>query len=217
MCLGLNQQQTQNPESGIDPLEEYGLNLTAMAKTGKIDPVIGREDEIRRIIQILSRRKKNNPVLIGEPGTGKTTVVEGLAKRIIEGDVPENIKGKQLIAMDLPAMVAGAMYKGQFEERLKNFIKAVKEKNGDIIVFIDEIHMIVGAGGQGQMDVANIIKPELAQGTLKVIGATPINDYQKYVEPDAALERRFQQVYIQEPSVEAVSYTHLTLPTNREV
>ena len=198
----MNQQQTQNPESGIDPLEEYGLNLTALAKAGKIDPVIGREDEIRRIIQILSRRKKNNPVLIGEPGTGKTTVVEGLAKRIIEGDVPENIKGKQLIAMDLPAMVAGAMYKGQFEERLKNFIKAVKEKNGDIIVFIDEIHMIVGAGGQGQMDVANIIKPDLAQGTLKVIGATTINEYQKYVEPDAALERRFQQVYIQEPSLE---------------
>ena len=198
----MNQQQTQNPESGIDPLEEYGLNLTALAKAGKIDPVIGREDEIRRIIQILSRRKKNNPVLIGEPGTGKTTVVEGLAKRIIEGDVPENIKGKQLIAMDLPAMVAGAMYKGQFEERLKNFIKAVKEKNGDIIVFIDEIHMIVGAGGQGQMDVANIIKPELAHGTLKVIGATTLNEYQKYVEPDAALERRFQQVYIQEPSLE---------------
>ena len=198
----MNQQPIQNPESGIDPLEEYGLNLTALAKAGKIDPVIGREDEIRRIIQILSRRKKNNPVLIGEPGTGKTTVVEGLAKRIIEGDVPENIKGKQLIAMDLPAMVAGAMYKGQFEERLKNFIKAVKEKNGDIIVFIDEIHMIVGAGGQGQMDVANIIKPELAQGTLKVIGATTLNEYQKYVEPDAALERRFQQVYIQEPSVE---------------
>ena len=198
----MNQQPIQNPESGIDPLEEYGLNLTALAKAGKIDPVIGREDEIRRIIQILSRRKKNNPVLIGEPGTGKTTVVEGLAKRIIEGDVPENIKAKQLIAMDLPAMVAGAMFKGQFEERLKNFIKAVKEKNGDIIVFIDEIHMIVGAGGQGQMDVANIIKPELAHGTLKVIGATTLNEYQKYVEPDAALERRFQQVYIQEPSVE---------------
>jgi len=198
----MNQQPIQNPESGIDPLEEYGLNLTALAKAGKIDPVIGREDEIRRIIQILSRRKKNNPVLIGEPGTGKTTVVEGLAKRIIEGDVPENIKGKQLIAMDLPAMVAGAMFKGQFEERLKNFIKAVKEKNGDIIVFIDEIHMIVGAGGQGQMDVANIIKPELAHGALKVIGATTLNEYQKYVEPDAALERRFQQVYIQEPSVE---------------
>ena len=197
----MNQENIQNPETGIDPLEQYGLNLTGLAIDGKIDPVIGREDEIRRIIQILSRRKKNNPVLIGEPGTGKTTVVEGLAKRIIEGDVPENIKGKQLVAMDLTAMVAGAMYKGQFEERLKNFIKAVKEKDGEIIVFIDEIHMIVGAGGQGQMDVANIIKPELAHGSLKVIGATTLNEYQKYVEPDAALERRFQQVFIQEPNV----------------
>ena len=198
----MNQQQTQNPDSGIDPLKEYGLSLTDLAKAGKIDPVIGREDEIRRIIQIISRRKKNNPVLIGEPGTGKTTVVEGLAKRIIEGDIPDNIKGKRLIAMDLPAMVAGAMYKGQFEERLKNFIQAVKDKDGEIIVFIDEIHMIVGAGGQGQLDVANIIKPELAHGTLKVIGATTLNEYQKYVEPDAALERRFQHVYIQEPSLE---------------
>ena len=197
----MNQENIQNPETGIDPLEQYGINLTGLAIDGKIDPVIGREDEIRRIIQILSRRKKNNPVLIGEPGTGKTTVVEGLAKRIIEGDVPENIKGKQLVAMDLTAMVAGAMYKGQFEERLKNFIKAVKEKDGEIMVFIDEIHMIVGAGGQGQMDVANIIKPELAHGSLKVIGATTLNEYQKYVEPDAALERRFQQVYIQEPNV----------------
>ncbi|HIN01817.1 MAG TPA: AAA family ATPase, partial [Candidatus Marinimicrobia bacterium] len=198
----MNQENIQNPETGINPLEEYGISLTNLAKDGKIDPVIGREDEIRRIVQILSRRKKNNPVLIGEPGTGKTTVVEGLAKRIIENDVPENIKGKQIITMDLAAMVAGAMYKGQFEERLKNFIKAVKEKDGEIIVFIDEIHMIVGAGGQGQMDVANIIKPELAHGTLKVIGATTLNEYQKYVEPDAALERRFQQVYIPEPSVE---------------
>ena len=198
----MNQDNIQNPETGINPLEEYGINLSHLAKDGKIDPVIGREDEIRRIVQILSRRKKNNPVLIGEPGTGKTTVVEGLAKRIIENDVPENIKGKEIITMDLAAMVAGAMYKGQFEERLKNFIKAVKEKEGEIIVFIDEIHMIVGAGGQGQMDVANIIKPELAHGTLKVIGATTLNEYQKYVEPDAALERRFQQVFIAEPSVE---------------
>jgi len=197
-----NQQMNPNPEAGINPLEKYGINLTELAKEGKIDPVIGCEDEIRRIIQILSRRKKNNPVLIGEPGTGKTTIVEGLAKRIVEGDVPENIKGKQLITMDLSAMVAGAMYKGQFEERLKNFVDAVKEQNGDIIIFIDEIHMIVGAGGQGQMDVANIIKPELARGTLKVIGATTLNEYQKYVEPDAALERRFQQVYIAEPNVE---------------
>ena len=197
-----NEQMNPNPEAGINPLEKYGINLTELSKEGKIDPVIGREDEIRRIVQILSRRKKNNPVLIGEPGTGKTTVVEGLAKRIVDGDIPENIKGKQIITMDLSAMVAGAMYKGQFEERLKNFIDAVKEQNGDIIVFIDEIHMIVGVGGQGQMDVANIIKPELAQGTLKVVGATTLNEYQKYVEPDAALERRFQQVYIAEPNVE---------------
>jgi len=197
-----NEQMNPNPEAGINPLEKYGINLTELSKEGKIDPVIGREDEIRRIVQILSRRKKNNPVLIGEPGTGKTTVVEGLAKRIVDGDVPENIKGKQIITMDLSSMVAGAMYKGQFEERLKNFIDAVKEQNGDIIVFIDEIHMIVGVGGQGQMDVANIIKPELAHGTLKVVGATTLNEYQKYVEPDAALERRFQQVYIAEPNVE---------------
>ena len=197
-----NEQMNPNPEAGINPLEKYGINLTELSKEGKIDPVIGCEDEIRRIVQILSRRKKNNPVLIGEPGTGKTTVVEGLAKRIVDGDVPENIKGKQIITMNLSAMVAGAMYKGQFEERLKNFIDAVKEQNGDIIVFIDEIHMIVGVGGQGQMDVANIIKPELAHGTLKVVGATTLNEYQKYVEPDAALERRFQQVYIAEPNVE---------------
>ena len=198
----MNQEMNPNPEAGVNPLEKYGINLTELAKEGKIDPVIGCEDEIRRIIQILSRRKKNNPVLIGEPGTGKTTIVEGLARRIVEGDVPENIKGKQLITMDLSAMVAGAMFKGQFEERLKNFVDAVKEQNGNIIIFIDEIHMIVGAGGQGQMDVANIIKPELAHGTLKVIGATTLNEYQKYVEPDAALERRFQQVYIAEPNVE---------------
>ena len=198
----VNQHTNPNPEEGIDPLKKYGINLTELAQKGKIDPVIGREDEIRRVIQILSRRKKNNPVLIGEPGTGKTTVIEGLAKRISERDVPENIKNKQIISLDLSAMVAGAMYKGQFEERLKNFIDAVKKEDGNIIVFIDEIHMIVGAGGQGQMDIANIIKPELAQGTLKVVGATTLNEYQKYVEKDAALERRFQQVMILEPNVE---------------
>ena len=208
--------QNINPEDGINPLEKYGINLTSLALEGKIDPVIGREDEIRRIVQILSRRKKNNPILIGEPGTGKTTVIEGLAKRIVEKDVPESILNKQIVSMDLSAMVAGAIYKGQFEERLKNFINAVKKENGNIIVFIDEIHMIVGAGGQGQMDIANIVKPELAAGTLKVVGATTLNEYQKYVEKDSALERRFQQVMILEPSIEdtvTVSYTHLTLPT----
>ena len=194
--------QNANPEQNINPLEEYGINLTHLAAKGKIDPVIGREDEIRRIVQILSRRKKNNPILIGEPGTGKTTVIEGLAKRIVEKDVPDSILDKQIVSMDLSAMVAGAIYKGQFEERLKNFINAVKKENGNIIVFIDEIHMIVGAGGQGQMDVANIVKPELAAGTLKVVGATTLNEYQKYVEKDSALERRFQQVIISEPCIE---------------
>ena len=195
--------QTMNPEQGVNALEKYGIDLTALAREGKIDPVIGREEEIRRIIQILSRRTKNNPVLIGEPGTGKTTVVEGLAKRIVEGDVPENIKNKRLIALDLSAMVAGAMYRGQFEERLKNFIKQVVESDGEVIVFIDELHMIVGSGNvEGQMDVSNMIKPELARGRMKVVGATTLNEYQKYIEKDAALERRFQQVYIAEPNVE---------------
>ena len=199
----MNQAQQMNPEQGINAIEKYGINLTQLAKDGKIDPVIGREDEIRRIVQILSRRTKNNPVLIGEPGTGKTTVVEGLAKRIIEGDVPENIKNKELVTLDLSAMVAGAMYRGQFEERLKNFVKQVVDANGNIIVFIDELHMIVGAGGaEGQMDVSNMIKPELARGRMKVVGATTLGEYQKYIEKDAALERRFQQVYIGEPSIE---------------
>ena len=199
----MNQAQQMNPEQGINAIEKYGINLTQLAKEGKIDPVIGREDEIRRIVQILSRRTKNNPVLIGEPGTGKTTVVEGLAKRIIEGDVPENIKNKELVTLDLSAMVAGAMYRGQFEERLKNFVKQVVDANGNIIVFIDELHMIVGAGGaEGQMDVSNMIKPELARGRMKVVGATTLGEYQKYIEKDAALERRFQQVYIGEPSIE---------------
>ena len=199
----MNKEQQINPEQGINPLEAYGVNLTELAKEGNIDPVIGREDEIRRMVQILSRRNKNNPVLIGEPGTGKTTVVEGLAKRIIEGDIPENIKNKQIIALDLSAMVAGAMYRVQFEDRLKIFVKCIIKSDGEILLFIDELHMIVGAGNmEGQMDVSNMIKPELARGRMKVIGATTICEYQKYIEKDAALERRFQQVYIGEPNLQ---------------
>ncbi|MFQ6604384.1 MAG: ATP-dependent Clp protease ATP-binding subunit [Fidelibacterota bacterium] len=199
----MNQNMTMNPEQGVDAIKAYGINLTNLAKRGKIDPVIGRDEEIRRIVQILSRRTKNNPVLIGEPGTGKTTVVEGLAKRIVEGDVPENMKNKQVVTLDISAMIAGASYRGQFEDRLKNFIKQVVESDGEIIVFIDELHMIVGAGGmEGQMDLSNMIKPELARGRMKVVGATTLNEYQKYIEKDAALERRFQLVYIAEPTVE---------------
>ncbi|MEE9167584.1 MAG: AAA family ATPase [Candidatus Neomarinimicrobiota bacterium] len=202
--VNMNEQAKQfNPEEGVNAIEKYSVDLTQLSHEGKIDPVIGREDEIRRIVQILSRRKKNNPVLIGEPGTGKTTVVEGLAKRIVEGDVPENLKGKRIVALDLSAMVAGAMFRGQFEERFKNFMKQIIETDGEIIVFIDELHTIVGAGAmEGQMDVSNMIKPELARGRLKVVGATTLKEYQKYVEKDAALERRFQQVYIAEPSVQ---------------
>ncbi len=199
----MNQPQKINSEQELNAVEKYGINLTQLAKEGRIDPVIGREDEIRRIIQILSRRRKNNPVLIGDPGTGKTSIVEGLARRIIEGDVPDNIKGKQLISLDLSAIVAGASYRGQFEERLQNFIKQVVESDGEYIVFIDELHMIVGAGNaEGQMDISNMIKPELARGRMKVMGATTLSEYQKYIEKDAALERRFQQVFIAEPTVE---------------
>ena len=196
-------QQQLLPEENIDAIESYGINLTDLAKQGKIDPVIGRENEIRRIVQILSRRTKNNPVLIGEPGTGKTTIVEGLAKRIIEGDVPENMLNQQLITLDLSAMLAGAMFKGQFEERLKNFIKQVVASEGEFIVFIDELHTIVGAGNpQGGMDASNILKPELAKGQMSLIGATTLNEYQKYIEQDSALERRFQKVILNEPNVE---------------
>ncbi len=196
-------QQQLLPEENIDAIDSYGINLTDLAKQGKIDPVIGRENEIRRIVQILSRRTKNNPVLIGEPGTGKTTIVEGLAKRIIEGDVPENMLNQQLITLDLFAMLAGAMFKGQFEERLKNFIKQVVASEGEFIVFIDELHTIVGAGNpQGGMDASNILKPELAKGQMSLIGATTLNEYQKYIEQDSALERRFQKVILNEPSVE---------------
>jgi len=191
------------PEENVDAVKQYSVDITALAREGKIDPVIGREEEIRRIIQILSRRTKNNPVLIGEPGTGKTTVVEGLAKRIIDGDIPEHFRDRTVLSLDLGAMLAGASYRGQFEERLKNFIKKVLEKSDEYIVFIDELHTIIGTGAsEGQLDVGNIIKPELARGRMKVIGATTLREYQKYIEKDAALERRFQQVYISEPSEE---------------
>ena len=193
----------QNPEEKFAALEKYGQDLTARAAEGKIDPVIGRDDEIRRVIQVLSRRTKNNPVLIGEPGVGKTAIVEGLARRIADGDVPEGLKGKRLIALDIGAMLAGAKYRGEFEERLKAVLKEITDAAGEIITFVDELHTIVGAGGaEGAMDAGNMIKPMLARGELRMIGATTLDEYRKYVEKDPALERRFQQVYVGEPSVE---------------
>ena len=177
------------------------------ARSGKLDPVIGRDEEIRRVLQILSRRTKNNPILIGEPGTGKTAIVEGLAERIVRGDVPENLKDKQLYSLDMGAMLAGAKYKGEFEERLKSVVKEVMQADGNIILFIDEIHTLVGAGGgEGAMDAANILKPALARGELRAIGATTLNEYQKYFEKDKALERRFQTVLVDEPDeLDAIS------------
>lgn len=192
-----------NPEVKYQALEKYSTNLTRLARDGKIDPVIGRDEEIRRIMQILSRRTKNNPVLIGEPGTGKTTIVEGLAKRIVDQDVPENLKNKEVIALDLGSLVAGTKYRGEFEDRLKAVIKEILAAEGRLIVFVDEMHLIVGAGAaEGSMDASNLIKPELAKGRLHMVGATTLKEYQKYVEKDAALERRFQPVYVSEPSVE---------------
>ena len=199
---GTQRVTSQNPEDTYQSLEKYGRDLTATARQGKLDPVIGRDEEIRRVVQILSRRTKNNPALIGEPGVGKTAVVEGLAQRIVKGDVPEGLKNKRLIQLDMGALVAGAKYRGEFEERLKAVLKEIQAAD-DIILFVDEMHTVVGAGAaEGAMDASNMLKPMLARGELHMIGATTLDEYRKYIEKDSALERRFQPVLVEEPTVE---------------